>query len=297
MKVSVIIPNYNGKELLAKNLPDVIKAAQYKKNKIFEIIIVDDASSDGSVKFLRENFKGLRIIQHKKNRGFSASVNMGARAAKGNLLALLNSDVLPKKDFLEQVIPHFKKKNVFAVSLHEEGYGWVRGKFENGFIGHEPGPESTKVQESFWVSGGSGVFRRDYWVKLGGMDEDLFSPFYWEDVDLCYRAAKRGWINLWEPKANVIHEHEASIRHIKKGYRKKIQERNQLLFIWKNLTSPILFKKHIVGLFNRISRHPGYFLIFLMALLKLRIVFKKRKKEKKEGRISDEAILAKFKNA
>ena len=131
-------------------------------------------------------------------------------------------------------------------------------------------------------------------MKLGGMDEMLLSPFYWEDVDLCYRAMKRGWSLLWEPNAKVVHEHEATTSKIPQDYKRRIQERNQLILVWKNLTSTRLFRKHILGLVKRISRHPGYLRIVIMALMKIRGVIKARAREIKEGEISDEAIFAKF---
>ncbi len=294
LEASVVIPNYNGKELLEKNLPKVLACLENKANRIKEIIIVDDASTDGSVKLIKEKFPEIKLIKHRINRGFSATVNTGARMAKGRLIVLLNNDVVPKEDFLISVFPHFRNKNVFAVSLHEKDFSWAKGKFENGFIVHGPGPKTRKTHQTFWVSGGSGVFRRSQWMKLGGMDEKLFSPFYWEDLDLCYRAAKRGWGLLWEPKARVEHKHESTISRWPKKYVQRIQERNQLLFTWKNLTSPYLFRRHIAGLLNRMVRRPGYIRIVFMALLKIRQVWKARKKEKKETKISDEAIFARF---
>jgi len=294
MDVSIVIPNYNGEKLLAKNLPKVFLAKENAKNRIKEIVIVDDASSDQSVKLIKEKFPEVKMIKHRLNRGFSAAVNTGARAAKGEFLALINSDVIPSEDFLVSVLPHFKKENVFAVSLHEKDYGWAKGAFKEGFIVHEPGKESRKTHDTFWVSGGSGVFRRNYWMKLGGMDERLLSPFYWEDIDLCYRAAKRGWRLLWEPRSKVIHKHELTIGKLPRKKVQRIHERNHLIFVWKNLTSPNLFKKHLVGLISRVSKHPGYLRIVLMALGRIRGVLKARKKEKKESKVSDEAIFARY---
>jgi GT2 family glycosyltransferase len=293
-EVSIVIPNYNGEELLEKNLPKVLACLKNEGNRIKEIIIIDDASTDGSVGLIKEKFPEIKLIKHKVNRGFSAAVNTGARTAKGKLIALLNNDVIPKENFLVPVFPHFKNKNIFAVSLHEEGFSWAKSKFENGFVLHEPGPRTKEAHETFWVSGGSGVFRRSQWMKLGGMDEKLFSPFYWEDLDLCYRAAKRGWGLLWEPKAHVKHKHESTTGKWPKKYVQRIQERNQLFFIWKNLTSPYLFRRHVIGVLTKVVRHPGYIRIVLMALFKMKQVLRARKKEKKETKISDEAIFARF---
>jgi GT2 family glycosyltransferase len=293
-KISIIIPVWNGRELLDKNLPAVLAAANDEKNQIQEVILVDDKSTDSSVAYLEELASKIRLIRHKENRGFSAAVNTGVRAAKGQLVCLLNQDVSPSADFLAGVLPHFQSEQVFGVSLHEEGYGYAIGKFNNGFIVHEP-RQAEKTMETFWANGGSSVFRRSVWVELRGLDEELFSPFYWEDIDLCYRALKRGYKLLWEPKARVIHEHGSAIKKLNKKRVKRIQERNQLLFIWKNLTSPTLFRKHLRGLVSRLLSHPGYLVIFLMALRKIRVVWKLRKKEKRETKVSDEAVFARFK--
>jgi GT2 family glycosyltransferase len=294
LSASVIIPNYNTEWLLKKNIPRVLAAQGEKRNRIREIIVVDDDSPDKSVDVLKNKFPEVRVIKHRVNRGFSASVNTGARSSRGDLLVLLNTDVVPKKDFLVTVIPLFKDESVFAVSLHEKGYGWAKGRFEEGFIIHEPGAEENKIHDTFWVSGGSGVFRRDYWMKFGGMDEKLLSPFYWEDLDLCYRAQKRGYRLLWEPKGMVVHKHETTMSQLPKKYVDRIRERNQLILIWKNLTSPILFRRHLVGLLKRVSRHPGYMRVVLMALTRLRQTLKARRKEKRDCKVSDEAIFARF---
>jgi len=294
LRVSVVIPNFNGEELLKKNLPSVLKAKDNPLNEIIEVIVVDDGSVDESVFLIKNNFPEVKLIKHKINRGFSASVNTGVRTAKGDLVVLMNTDVIPSQDFLVAVFSHFKDEKVFAVSLHEKGYAWARGIFKDGYIEIAPGEETIQAHLSFWVSGGSGVFRRSYWMKLGGMDEKLLSPFYWEDIDLCYRAAKRGWLNLWEPEANVVHKHESTISKFSKKYVERIRERNQLLVLWKNIISPNLFRKHVLGLLKRLAGHPGYLRIILMALFRIRTVLKARSKEKREGRVSDEAIFAKF---
>ncbi|MCH7641194.1 glycosyltransferase family 2 protein [Patescibacteria group bacterium] len=295
MKASVIIPYYKTPHFIRKNMPAVIAAKENMKNRIDEVILIDDGSKDECAKIIKQEFPEVRLITHKVNRGFSATVNTGARSAKSKLLVLLNTDVIPSKDFLESVLPHFKDEGVFGVSFHESGYGWAKGKFEDGFILHEPGRESKKTHDTFWISGGSGVFRRSYWMKLGGMDEKLLSPFYWEDVDLSYKAAKRGWKVLWEPKARVLHRHEGTVGSLPNKRRvQRIQERNQLIFIWKNITSPILFRKHMTGLFKRVTRHPGYIRIVLMAALRIKGIREARKKENKESKVSDEAIFAKF---
>ena len=210
--VSIVIPNWNGLWLLRKNLPSVIQAFRNSRNFIQEIIVVDDFSTDSSVAFLQKEYgREITLIRHKKNRGFASSVNRGVRLAKSSLVCLLNTDVLPSRSFLIEIFKDFYDPKVFGVSLHEKGYGPAIGKFENGYIGHEAGEESIHVKPTFWISGGSGVFRKSIWKELKGLDEELFNPFYWEDVDLGYRALKRGYKLLWEPESHVLHKHESVI--------------------------------------------------------------------------------------
>jgi GT2 family glycosyltransferase len=292
--VSVVMPNLNGERLLEKNLPKLLEAKDFAPNNIIEIIIVDDGSWDGSVAFLKKNFPSVRLFKHTVNRGFSAAVNTGARAAKGDLILLMNTDVVPDRDFLVKALPNFEDKSVFAVSLHEKGFGYARGTFVNGYVQLAMGEEGNKKHSSFYVSGGSGVFRRSIWVELGGMDEKLLSPFYWEDIDLCYRALKRGYKMLWEPEALVEHHHESTISKFPKDYVARIRERNQLLMLWKNVTSPNLTRKHVAGVFARLVKHPGYIRVVLMAIGRLGIAMQKRKKEIKESKVSDEAIFARY---
>lgn len=293
-KVSVVIPNYNGEKLIEKNLPKVLAAKANPENQISEIIIVDDGSSDASASLVKSRFPEVKLIRHTKNRGFSAAVNTGVRAAKGELILLINTDVLPEENFLEPVFKHFEDRKTFAVSLHEKGYGWARGIFSDGYIGLGMGEESKSAHLSFYVSGGSGVFRRKIWVEMGGMDEKLLSPFYWEDIDICYRAAKRGYVNLWEPEGRVVHNHESTISKFSKSYVQKVRERNQLLMLWKNITSQALIRRHVTGLLARLIRHPGYIRIVLMAIGRLGTALTRRRKEAKESKVSDEAIFGRY---
>src|SRR3990167_2922982 len=135
MIISIVIPNYNGRHLLEVNLPRVIKNA-----KGCEIIVVDDASNDDSVSFLKKNYKDIKLIEKKNNSGFSSTVNLGVGNAKGELVVLLNSDAYPEKNFLDNLIGYFNDPKVFAVGmLHrniESGGTILRGRgvaeFKNG---------------------------------------------------------------------------------------------------------------------------------------------------------------------
>jgi len=292
--ISVVIPNFNGLELLKTNLPKVISSTlNYDKNA--EFILVDDASQDNSVSYVKKEFNFIKVIKHSVNRGFSSSVNIGIKNSTGDFVVLLNNDVLPSENYLNSAVKLLTDKKVFAVSFCESGYSWAKGYFRDGFVGHEPGGFNNITHDTFWVNGGSGIFKRNLLRKLGGFDEELFNPFYWEDVDLSYRALKRGYKLLWDPDAKVIHNHGSTINLISKKKKELIRERNQLLFIWKNITSNALIKRHFKGLYQKLSRHPGYIKVVIAAGLKYRICLKRRKIEIKESKVCDEVIFAGFK--
>jgi len=299
LTVSIVIPNWNGRELMPKHLPSVLKAKENKKNNIKEIVVVDDYSSDDSLSYLKnlEKEKKIKLVVHKKNLGFSKAVNDGVKTAVGDLVCLLNTDVSVSNNFLENSIVHFEDEKVFAVSFHEKKYGPAKIFFKNGFFEHSNYGELKETHISGWASGGSAVFRKKIWNELGGMDNKILSPFYWEDVDLSYRAFKLGYKVLWEPKSNVDHQHESviNISNFKKKYMNNIKERNQLLFIWKNITDNKLLFEHVVFLIKKILFHPGYLKIVFLAMFKIGLVFKYRKNAKNLV-VKDKTIFNYFSN-
>lgn len=290
MKFSIIIPNWNGQKLLEKNLPAVLATNADK------IIIVDNGSTDNSLQSINSlKSSKIKVVKNKNNLGFARAVNQGVEAAKGEIVVLLNNDVVPEKDFLKLLVDDFKNPKVFAVSLNEPQWSWAKGKWFKGFIEHEPGPKTKNSHLSFWASGGSGAFRRNIWLKLGGFDE-LYEPFYWEDIDLSYRAWKRGYKIIWEPKSVVHHQHESTIgSHFSKNYIDFVSQRNQILFIWKNITSFKMLFEHKMALGKRLLTQPKYWRPYLAALSKLFLIFPRWFKGKIQSRVSDREIFNQFK--
>lgn len=233
--VSIIIPNWNGKKLLEKNLPKVLDALSTKKYKS-EVIIVDDASQDDSVDFLNKQFNDkIKLVVHSINKGFGESCNDGVKVSNGKIILLLNSDVIPNKDFLQPLMVHFDNPGIFAISCNDGGRHAV-GYYHQGLIYHKPASEiSLKACNSFWVSGGSAAFDKKKWQELGGFSH-AFKPFYWEDTDLCYRALKRGWKITWEPESKVNHKHETTIsKHFTREYVNQVSLKNQIIFFYRNV--------------------------------------------------------------
>lgn len=241
MKVSIVIPNWNGKRLLEKNLPSVIKACQEWGETDWEIIVVDDASTDESLIFLEENYPQVKVAVHQKNQRFAAACNTGVKKAKGEIVVLLNNDVSPKSDFLKPLVKHFKDSKVFAVGCKEKNIeggkiiygGRGLGEFKRGFLVHWRAKDQNKT-DTLWASAGSMAVSREKWLSLEGMDK-LFRPAYWEDIDLSWRARKKGWKILFEPKSIVNHHHETTnIPAFGKKQIKTFAYKNQFLFVWKN---------------------------------------------------------------
>lgn len=296
-KISILIPYWNGEEKIKKHLPDVLKFA--KENNVLEVIASDDASTDGTIELLKNFFPKVLVFQKEKNEGFASNVNFGFKKTKGEFVFLLNSDATPEKNVLKYALPHFDDPNVFSVGCRVGNGGWATGKFKNGFFWHGQArkvyPCEAKPHQTLWASGGGSIFRKSIWDGLGGFDT-LYNPFYEEDVDLGYRATKRGYINIWEPKAQIEHYKEIGViaQNFKKEKIINIAERNHLIFIWKNIISKKLIKEHKVALVKMLIYHPGYWQIFLAALKKYPEIMKRREIEKKEAKLTDEEVFSIF---
>lgn len=300
MDVSIIIPNYNGAKLLRKNLPKVLEMT-----KDCEVILVDDASTDESVKEVKstEQRGKIKLIENEKNLGFSSTVNRGVKEAKGDFVFLLNSDAVPEKDFLTPLLSHFKDPKIFAVGCLQKssqwkgkkGHGRSVGKFEKGFLVHGPG--SMDKKNTLWVFGGAGIFRKSIWQTLGGMDI-LYNPFYWEDIDLSYRALKAGFKLVFEPESVVVHRQEkGAIRSMYSQENiKAIAYRNQILFVWLNITDAFFIFQHFLYLpyhFLKalVSFDKEFIRGLFMAVKKLPRVIRHRWRNKRLSKISDREVL------
>lgn len=265
--VSILIVGWNSKELLNKNLPILIQASKNPKNKIDQIIIVDNGSRDGSVELLEKNYPGILLFSNKENQGYAKACNFGIKKATNNLVVILNPDVIPNKDFLENCLPLFSDEKIFSVSFNEGNFGPGKIVWEKGFLEIKKTSAEEKITTSDWPSGGSSIFKKEIWEKLGGMN-DLFSPAYFEDVDLGLRALSKGFKCLWDPASKVEHQHESSINknYYNENKLSLIKERNHLLLTWINIKTIKMFFSHIIYLFLRIIVHPGYLKVLLSAV-------------------------------
>lgn len=306
MRIDVVIPNFNGSSLIKNNLPKVIEAHRDYEGKI---ILVDDGSSAQDKESLREivsetNLKKIILLEHAHNQGFASAINTGVRNATAEYVVLLNSDVVPYKDYLESLVKRMgTSDSIFAIGCLDESYenekivkrGRGLGKWQKGMLIHSRGEiDST---DTFWVSGGSCILRRGIFNTIGGMDP-IYNPFYWEDIDLSYRAQKAGYKIEFDNNSVVKHFHDLGA--IKTGFSKSQitsrSYRNQFIFIWKNITSSKLLTSHIINLPINIygalrRRDKPFFEGFFLAVLKLPAIIKKRKLQERHNKVSDLVLI------
>jgi GT2 family glycosyltransferase len=237
--ISVVIPNYNGRNLLAANLPSVFAALQTAAVE-YEVIVSDDASTDESVAFLKENFKDVTIVCQKINRGFSPTINSGIAQASKQLVLLLNTDVFLLPDYFENLFHYFDHPDTFGVSgrfigldddkIQDAGkYPLLLGSKKIQPFNFYIDSPSTLVTTLF-VSGGGALVDRGKLKLLGGFDE-IFAPFYYEDTDLSMRAWRLGWRCYYEHSAVCRHPASTTINKFNK--KRKIwitTQRNKLIF-------------------------------------------------------------------
>lgn len=250
---SVVIPNWNGKDLLEKYLPSVVTAMS--GNPANEVIVVDNGSDDGSAAFVREHFPQVRLLALEQNLGFGGGSNAGFRAAKNDIVVLLNSDMRVEPNFLQPLLDGFQDAETFAVSCQiflsdpakkREETGLTEGWWQQGSlrVGHRIEPEITGLFPCFYPGGGSSAYDRRKFLELGGFDP-LYHPFYLEDGDVGYMAWKRGWKTFYQPASIVYHEHRGTIgKKFSRDYIHAALRKNFILFAWKNIHTWRMLAEH-----------------------------------------------------
>ncbi len=247
VKVSVVIPNYNGKKYLEACVDSLFRQSV----RSFEIIIVDDASTDASAEELKGKFPEnaglpcMRYLKHDKNKGFAASVNDGIAAARTGYVLLLNNDTVADTDFVETMWRAIcRSGNIFSVSakmlkMDEPSKTDDAGDFfcSLGWAFSDARDKDAAVfdrkREVFSACGGAAIYRKDVLDKLGGFDEAHFA--YLEDVDLGYRALWQGYRNIYAPGAVVLHAGSGSSGSRYNEFKLRLTVRNQLYLIYKNM--------------------------------------------------------------
>jgi GT2 family glycosyltransferase len=261
----------------------------------------------------------LRLIKNETNRGFGPACNRGFESASHPLVFLLNNDVDVDVDSIAPLVENFADASVFAAhcrvfdleSGRECGSGKV-GSFSSGFIrvhrsyvivpeiaggaGMESGEQALRY--SMFASGGSAMFDRRGFLEIGGFDT-LFAPIYWEDVDISYRAWKRGLSVLYEPRSVVHHRVSSTMRNVNQRSIRRMQQRNRLIYHWINLHEGPLMASHItwvalLAFTAPLRLQPGFLVSLVAALKRLPQIRKRRLEEKRAARRSDRDVFTIF---
>lgn len=243
---SIVILNWNGRHLLEESLPALERAVRFS-GKNHEIIVVDNGSHDDSVDWLRRKYPHFKIVVLKENIGFGEGNNRGVEAASNDVVVLLNNDMIVSEDFLSPLLNGFSDSQVFAVSSqiffpenkHRQETGNTQLCFKWGYphLSHAPVRRVHKVRgylPVLWAGGGSSAFHRERFLELGGFSS-LFSPCYFEDTDLSYRAWRRGWTVLLAANSQVLHKHRSSSStRFSPSQLERLMEERKLWYVWKN---------------------------------------------------------------
>lgn len=217
--VSVVIVNWNG----LRFLEDCLSSLFNQSYQAFEVIMIDNGSTDGSVEFIRSNFPRTVIIENKENLGFAAANNQGIRAARGKYIATLNNDTKLDNNWLSSLVnlaessescvgmwaPKIlsmkeptKIDSVGGLLIYKDGIARGRGREK------EDKGQFDKVEEILFPSACSALYRKDMLDEVGYFDEDFFA--YCEDTDLGLRGRLAGWKALSAPNAIVYHHYSGS---------------------------------------------------------------------------------------
>lgn len=307
MKASIIIPNWNGKELLQDCL-DSLKKQSYS---VSETILVDNDSKDDSINFVSKKFPAVKIIKLNKNFGFAKAINEGVKASKAEYVIFLNNDTAVDKDFVKNLVAcadahkevisvnskllnFYNRKKIDGVGIIINEVGQARS------IGWQEEDHGQHDKESYILgaTGGASLFRREQFLKLGGFDENYF--MYSEEVDFAFRAQFAGFKSIFYPKAIVYHKHKATA----KKQPAKIeywQFRNTTQTLIKDFPDFILFKRwrwlkiilvHLNTIFYQIKK--GFwltpFLADLWIIFHLPELLKERRKIQSNIKVSEEYL-------
>ena len=259
MKVAVVILNWNGKDLLEKFLPSVVKFSSEAT-----VYIADNASTDNSVAFVSEFFPSVKIIQNKVNGGYARGYNDALKNLAEDIFVLLNSDVEVTNNWLQPVISEFEKntsvvaaqpkildyknKEYFEYAgaaggfIDKYGYPYCRGRIFNTL--EKDAGQYNDVSKIFWASGACLFVKAEAFWQAGGLDEDYFA--HQEEIDLCWRLQAKGGKIIYVGTSEVYHVGGATLKALnpKKTF---YNFRNSLLNLLKNAAGT----KAFIALFVR----------------------------------------------
>lgn len=302
---SIVILNWNGAYLLQQNMPALIDAVAAAGGN-HEIILVDNGSTDGSIEFMRQNYPGVKILPLPVNMGLVRGYNLGSCFASHNIVVHLNNSVRVNPDFLRYMLPHFENRQVFAVhpklvSLDgtieaELSYASFEDKMIYPRQPHAFQPDADHFKApcfSMYAPGGCSAYDRNkFWLMRG--NDEIYSPFHWEESDLSYRAWKRGWEVIFEPRSIGYHNVHATIGKMDQLQSMQLYFRNWLIFNWINLTDHDMLAEHFAHLGKFVHLEPMRRVTFSQALPYMINILNRRRWERPHQVLTDRAVFAKL---
>ena len=246
IQVSIIIPNFNGKQYL-KDCLNSIKKQNFSR---YEVIIIDNGSTDGSVEYLNENYPEFALIQNRENLGFATAVNQGIAASNAEYVFLLNNDTELEVECVSNLLNCINKdETIFAVSskmIQNQDRNLIDDAGDEytilGFTQKVGNNRSTELYKSkreiFSACAGAAIYRRNIFEIIGYFDENFFA--YMDDVDISYRARIYGFKCVYCPEAVVYHHVSATSGSKYNTFKIRLAARNNVYVPYKNMPWPQL---------------------------------------------------------
>src|SRR5579875_308643 len=241
--VTVVVPTSNGRRYLPSCLW-ALETQDYPRDR-FEILVVDNGSTDGTTDYLKQSFPRVTVIESRAVLGFAAACNWGARQATGEVVVFLNNDTRPERRWLAELVERLRPADgtvcVASTMLswtgqHVDFVGGHLNFYGHGFqvdYGLEYNPSLYLLpQPTPFACGGAMAIVRATFLEVGGFDEDYFAFF--EDVDLGWRLWLLGYVVETAPRAIVYHRQHGTVRRMTEAQRFFLYERNALFTLFKN---------------------------------------------------------------
>lgn len=277
--ISILILNWNGAEIIL----ECIKSVQNCNYKNLEILVVDNASTDGSLELLN-SISGINIIRNTSNLGYAKGNNSGLLLCNGKYIATLNNDIIVEPDWLDKPIETLesdesigiiscRQMNSFKPGIIDTLYSYpteflLLGRFGNEKVYDKDDPMHSREGFTLGANGASAIYRKKLIDELGGFEESFFA--YHEECDLHMRAFYAGWKCKYIPDAVVHHKGSHSFNKVKKTFY-YYHERNRIWFIYRNFPISIILKhlpwiliREIRTMVNMVFRR-GYLFTYLKA--------------------------------
>ncbi|MEN9988221.1 MAG: hypothetical protein RLZZ585_1260 [Bacteroidota bacterium] len=289
--VSIVIPNYNGQQLLFDTIKCAQEALVSSAISDFEIIVSDDASTDNSVNLILHDFPDVILVKSEVNTGFSGNMNRGIKRASKDLICFLNSDVHLSSSYFTPQLSLFENEQTFGVmgAIYDQETNEPQDGAKNpriGFLRIESNKNtfsSTDLLPTMFLSGANALVRREYLNQLGGFCE-LFNPYYSEDVDLGLQAWRRGWKLYFQPLAICHHAQSSTIKKLPNKHVRMIAKRNKHFLHFLNLPSGVNGLYLLSVLFNSLVQIVVGNTLHMNAVISVFKNLKKLQKERKQRR-------------